>query len=266
MFVLNKKRRGRVGVSSLLWVTKMRVAALYLVAAAFVIAMSTPGPLPQLSGGALAISFGKDDQSDRIEVASNPVGAEYGLGGMRGGLFDSDFRTSISINAASSNVSDVKDHPAARRYSELTAMLAAMTPPNRTATEIDAELADLRGQVDTHQGAFDTLASELEVLRVELSEMDRREAATEIAARIDLTQSEADEARSDLVHALITLTSAQAELKNARRFEDLQSELVALEEMMMSVQVYVDLRDEDVADSSVGGRFFSDFRGLFDRD
>lgn len=243
----------------------MRVAALYLVAAAFVIATSTPGPHSLVTGGALAVSVDPQAESEAFELAGNLRDDEYGRRGMRRGVFDSDLNAAISINAAVFNIGATKDHPAARRHVELTSMLAVMTPPTRESGEIRAELAEVRDEVDARQKVFDELASELDVLREELRQMDRRETATEIATRIDATQREADMVRGELVHALVGLTAAQAELKSALRYEDLESELVALEEMMMSVRSYAGDHKNDVAASSTGARFISDFRGLFDQ-
>ena len=246
----------------MLWVTKMRVAALYLVAAAFVIATSTPGPHSMVNGGALAVSIDPQAKEEDFELARSVGDLGYTRPGMRRGGFDEGLGATISINAAVLNVDTAKDHPAAKRRAELTSMLAAMTPPARRSGEIRAELDQVRDKVDQNQQVFDSLASELDVLRDELSQMDRREAATEIASRIDATQSEADKVRGELVHALVGYTSAQAELKNALRYEDLESELVSLEEMMMSVRVYAGDGRNEVASS--GGQIISDFRGLFD--
>lgn len=214
-------------------VTKMRVAALYLVASAFVISMSAPGSHPLFNGGAFATS--SDGGAGPIALWEDRSPAPRGS---REG-FDERFSASISVNAAAVDLKTARDHPAARRHAELTAMLTAMTPPTRSSAEIEAELATTRGLVDERQKVFDGLASELDDLRDELSRMDRREAATEIAERIDATQGRSDEVRGELVHALLGLTAAQAELKTARRFEDIESELVALEEMMLSVRDYV---------------------------
>jgi len=240
----------------------MRVAALYLVAAAFVIATSTPGPHPWVNGGAFAISADPKGGVEEIELASNLSDRGLDRPGMRLGAFDSDLGTTISINAAVFDVDTVKDHPAAKRHAELTSMLAVMTPPIRRSGEIRAEMDGARAMVDQRQKVFDSLASELDVLREELSQMDRRETATEIASRIDATQSKADSVRGDLVNALMGLTAAQSELKNALRYEDLESELVALEEMMMSVRSNADNRKSEVASSETRARFDSNFDWL----
>lgn len=250
MVIPNKKFRGRVGVSSLLWVTKMRVAALYLVAAAFVIAMSTPGPHPYVSGGALAVSV---DENKPFQVAARWDDREFGMSNVGRAGFDADFGRTVALRREPARAADAPSHPAAKRHAELSAMLSTMPPPSRSVVQIEAEMATVRQKVDERQQVFDGLASELDVLRVELSQMDRRETATEIAARIDATQSQADSVRSSLVHSLVELTSAQAELRNARRYEDLQQELVALEELMMSVRVYMDEGDEAATAASASG-------------
>ncbi len=250
-------------------VTKMRVAALYLIASAFVVAMSAPGPHPSISGGAHAVpvsaeSFDKESfNNESFKVASNWDGGWGGDGFAGRGGMDGDFRPVISINTAAFQVAAATDHPAAQRHSELTSILATMAPPTRASADVEAELQQIRSTVDDRQKVFDGLASELEVLREELSQMDRREAATEIAARIDATQDEADHIRSALVHSLLGLTAMQAELRNARRYEDLRNELIALEDMMASVRVYIEGESEEASTNSAGGRFVSDFRGLF---
>lgn len=249
----------------MLWVTKMRVAALYLVAAAFVIATSTPGPHPMVNGGALAVSIDPKEKVEDFEVASNLSALEYERSGMRHGAFDADLGAVLSVNAAMFNADASKDHPAAKRHVELTSMLAVMAPPVRRSAEIRAELDRVRDEVDQRQTVFDSLASELDVLRDELSQMDRRETATEIASRIDAKQREADDVRGELVHALVGYTAAQSELKNALRYEDLEAELVALEEMMMSLRASSGVETDGIVASENGGRRGSDFGGLFGR-
>jgi len=238
----------------------MRVAALYFIAAAFVIATATPGPRPWVSGGALAISFDPSTDDKDVVVAFSAPTRIYEARGMGRGGFDSDITATISINAAAFRVSAVKDHPAAQRHAELASMLATMAPPNRSTAEIDADLVKIRKQVDEQQKIFDGLASELEVLRAEVSLMDRRATATEIAARIDATQTRCDEVRGELVHALVGLTATQAEMRSAQRYEDLEAELVSLEEMMMSVRVSATDRDDEREASAAGPSRLSDFR------
>lgn len=243
----------------MLWITKMRVAALYLVAAAFVVATSTPGPHPYVTGGAQAVSLNKDS----MKVAARWDDPSLGARASRMIGFDSSFYSSVSINSDAFDVDVPDEHPAAMRFAELKSLLATMAPPTRSSHEIENELAQIRALVDQRQEVFDNLASELGVLRDELSQMDRREAATEIAERIEATQNDADKIRSELVHSLVALTGSQAELKNARRFEDLQSELVALEEMMISVREFVDMGVASRASPAVEVGRMSDLSGIF---
>ncbi len=243
----------------MLWITKMRVAALYLVATAFVIAMSTPGPHPYVTGGAEAVSL----NSESITVATRWDDAEFKRGAPRRPVFDTSLYSTVSINSAAFEPEIADAHPAAKRFNELRSLLASMEPPARSADEIEYELTKVRALVDDRQKVFDGLASELNVLREELSQMDRREAATEIAERIDATQNDADKVRSALVHSLVALTGSQAELRNARRYEDMQSELIALEEMMISVRSLVDIDGVKRAAPVAEGAYFSEIESGF---